>query len=260
MRRALAAVAAAALMVVPASSSAARRAPGPAPLTGPLRVMTVGDSRTEGGSAPYTGDADRWELLADLIFVDQLYGSTFVGDHTTGPSGLATAGHSGWTVTKVHAWIAAWIAAYQPNVILLEIGVNDARNGASGDAIAAGIGALLDTALTADPDLRVIVADILPPFYGTQNDVASVAAARANELLPAVVQAAGDRVTLARMSAAISTKFLPDGLHLSQEGYYRRGYVWHECLRRLTVPGAIRSPKNPFDVPVPLDVMCPARS
>lgn len=265
MRRAAVGLATCVVALLAAGSASATTTPTRratlTPVTSPFKVMEVGDSRSEGGTLPGPGDdnGSRWELIADLIFLDQLYGSDLVGDHAFGPAGMRTSAHSGWNIAKVSDAVVGWISTYRPNVILLEIGVNDAREGRNGDQIAADMGALLAKIMGADPAVRVIVADIPPPWYGTGNDVASLAVMRFNELLPGVVNAADPRVTLAKQTAVVSNKF-GDGLHPDAEGHVRRAYMWHECMRRIMAPGLLRGGRNALDVPVPYELMCPPRN
>lgn len=230
-----------------------------APLPTAMKIMTMGDSRAEGGTVSGTGDADRWALLSYLIFVDQLYGTAFVGDHTFGPHALATSAHSGWQTSNIIASAPAQIAASNPDLILLEIGVNNARAlGETGPVIASHIADALNVILAASPTVRVILADIVTPWNGTTNDVASVAVADANELLPGVVTAAGPRVSLAKMTVGMSNKWLSDGLHNGVDGYQIKAWIWRECMRDLMAPGQIRAGQSPLYVPVAHADLCQA--
>lgn len=222
-----------------------------------LRIMPLGDSITAGvGSS--TGDGYRWELARYLVDVQQIYTATYVGSQRSGQEpNPANEGHSGWRIDELTAQIDGWMAAAQPDVVLLHAGVNDARQGASAQAMADRTSALLVRILAASPTVRVIVGDVIPPWYGTMNDIASVAVQRFDVMLPAVVAAAGPRVSLARLSAAVTSGALGDGLHPGDTGYRYMAWVWWRCMAPLlAADGVTRAGVNPLSVPVSQSALC----
>jgi len=223
-----------------------------------FRVMPLGDSITVGvGSS--TGDGYRTPLAQYMVPVEQLYTAQWVGSQTSGSqSDPYNEGHSGWTIADLTTGIDAWMAASQPDLVLLEAGVNDARAGVDAPTMAARMQALLGRILADSPTARVIVGDIVPPWYGTQQDVASVAVQQYDALLPQVVAAAGPRVTLARMSAAVTSSQLGDGLHPNDAGYWAMAWTWWRCMAPLLSADSVtRSGENPLPVPVPQTTLCP---
>lgn len=224
-----------------------------------VRIMPLGDSITAGiGSS--TDDGYRWQLAKYLIDVQQLYTATWVGSQTSGlQSNPHHEGHSGWTIADLTTGIDGWMATYQPDVVLLEAGVNDARQGADASTMAAHMSALLGRILADSPSVRVIVGDVVPPWYGTQQDVASVAVQRFDALLPSVVATAGPQVSLARMSAGVTSSQLGDGLHPNDAGYWDMAWVWWRCMAPLlAADGVTRAGVDPLPIPVPQTTLCPS--
>ncbi len=224
-----------------------------------LKIMPLGDSITAGvGSS--TGDSYRWDLYRYLTDVQQIYATTYVGSQTGGQEPVPRhEGHSGWTLADLTAQIDGWMATYQPDIVLLHAGVNDARTGATTQVMTDRMTALLGRILADSPTVRVIVGDVVPPWYGTQQDIASSTVQRFDAALPSVVAAAGPRVTLARMSAAVPSNLLADGLHPGDAGFRYMAWVWWRCMGPLLTPdGVTRAGINPLPVPVPQSTLCPS--
>lgn len=221
-----------------------------------LRVMPLGDSITVGYGGT-TGDSYRRDLAGYITGPGQLQQvASYVGSQSS-PVG-AHEGHAGWRLDELAPQVPGWVAAAEPDVVLLHAGVNDARAGASAEQMADRMQALLAALLGASPTARVIVGDLIAPWNGVENDVASVAAQRFNALLPGVVGAAGPRVSLARMSAAVPSNLLGDGLHPNDTGYRYMAWVWWLALGSLTVDdGITRAGRCPLPVPIPRSVLCP---
>lgn len=224
-----------------------------------LRIMPLGDSITAGiGSS--TGDSYRWDLARYLTDVQQMYNAQWVGSQSSGQEpNPHHEGHSGWTVADLTTQIDSWMATYQPDIVLLHAGVNDARNGADAATMASRMQALLGRILADSPTVRVVVGDVIPPWYGTQQDIASATVQRFNSLLPSVVATAGPRVSLARMTAAVSSGQLGDGLHPNDTGYRYMAWVWWRCMAPLlSADGVTRAGVDPLPVPVPQSTLCPS--
>lgn len=223
-----------------------------------LRIMPLGDSITAGVGST-TGDGYRWDVARYMVEVQQLYTATWVGSQTSGQqTNPHHEGHSGWRIDQLTAQIDGWMATYQPDVILLHAGVNDARQGATAELMTARMSALLARILADSPTVRVIVGDIIPPWYGTQNDIASVAVQRFDATLPATITAAGPRVTLARLTAAVPSNTLADGLHPNDTGYRYMAWAWWRCMAPLlTADSTTRAGNNPLPTPIPQADLCP---
>jgi lysophospholipase L1-like esterase len=256
---ALAAAASSAVIVATLPASGAEGSPALPPVDASqhLRIMPLGDSITAGVNSP-TGDGYRDELYQFLVPVQQLYRTDYVGSQTSGTGADRNhEGHSGWRIDQLMPLVPGWMATYQPDIVLLDIGTNDARQGATADVMAQRMGGLLDAVLAAAPSVRIVVGDLVPNRYGTYSDTASVEQQRFNRLLPSIVSAAGPRVTLAHVSAAVTSGQLTDGVHPGQVGYRYMAWVWWRCMAPLLVAdGATRWGLDPLPVPVPDDRLC----
>ena len=157
----------------------------------PYRIMPVGDSITVG----YT-DNPKWTVPYQFGYRSGLYtrltnsGTSFqyVGNSPepwNGASGTPTnipsldlrtigqdhcEGYSGKTTTYIAANIASWLVIDSPDIVLLQIGINDITKGATSEPTTAetNLNQIIATIVSNAPTARVIVAQITP--YSTYTD------------------------------------------------------------------------------------------
>src|SRR5215208_7092891 len=90
---------------------------------GPIRIMPLGDSLTDGFNVPGGYRIELWSrLAAEGLCID------FVGSLANGPSTLPDRdheGHSGWRIDQVSDAVVPWLQRSRPHVVLLLIGTND---------------------------------------------------------------------------------------------------------------------------------------
>jgi lysophospholipase L1-like esterase len=185
--------------------------------TTPLKILAAGDSITVGGNSidhkGYRG------YLADLL------------DRRDIVATLTLAGGNGLGLPAVASAVTAALPTVQPNIVLINVGTNDAY-GPPGPAWAAQLGALVDAILASSPTVRVVVSklsytDVIwhPSMAANEQTingyVASVHAARQ----------AGGRVALADMSV-IPSSWLSDGpgLHPRDPGYLWMARIWLDAI------------------------------
>lgn len=240
-------IALAATLIMPAVPSGTVRA---APT---VTIMPMGDSITF-GTGSTCGDGYRWNLGDRMVLVGQL-NVNYVGPSLAGCSpNPRYAGGPGYTITSTRTQIAAWFAAGAPDIVLLDVGVNDARNGRTAAQMLADMGALLD-AMLAYPNTRVVVAKLTVPNGAVSANLraAGVPAQQFNAGLPAVADARAPRVIVADMSI-ISTSSLGDGLHPNDLGYRQMSWIWYVTLAQwLGTDGYLPWSEVPFPVVPDLD-------
>jgi glucose/arabinose dehydrogenase/lysophospholipase L1-like esterase len=127
----------------------------------PVRIMALGDSIT---SSPGCWRASLWSRLRDNGFTDV----DFVG--TQSPQGCGFdydgehEGHPGVLVTDVAAQnqLPAWLAASDPDVVMTHFGTNDVWSNRPTSSILAAYTTLVGQMRAQNPDVSVLVAQILP--------------------------------------------------------------------------------------------------
>ena len=129
--------------------------------TEPARIMALGDSIT---GSPGCWRALLWNRLRNNGYTDV----DFVG--TQSPQGCGFdydgehEGHPGVLVTDVAAQnqLPPWLAAADPDVVLMHFGTNDVWNNRSAESILAAYGTLVGQMRAQNPDVEVLVAQIIP--------------------------------------------------------------------------------------------------
>lgn len=224
-----------------------------------MNIMPLGDSITSGFGDP-SMDSYRWALANYLTETQQIRTAQYVGSQSSGSHGNTHhEGHNGYRLDQLNAGTPGWMAAYNPDLVYLHAGVNDAIQGATGQQMADRMRTLLTTILASSSTRRVIVSEALVPRAGSvTNDQPSIAVQQFNKALPGIVAAAGPRVSLARVTLAVPNSMMGDGVHPNGEAYVRMAWVFWRCTGPLLAPdGVVRSGRDPLPMPVPQDVLCP---
>ncbi|WP_181781826.1 SGNH/GDSL hydrolase family protein [Pseudonocardia pini] len=190
----------------------------------PLRVMPLGASSTAGVGSPATAGYRGplyTDLLAEGIRVD------YVGSQRTGPAGMAdpdNEGHSGWTLERMVPQARRWVAAADPDVVLLHMGTNDVNSGAPGATAAARLDRMLAEVYAGSPRTHVIVAGIWAALPTHLADRAELA-----RLTPGIVakyRAQGRSVEFVDTSTLLSATDFTDALHANATGYDKIAAMW----------------------------------
>jgi len=179
----------------------------------PLRVMPLGDSITLGvgdGTATGLQDGYRCALKAKLRAAGQEI--DYVGSQTSGPpqcpdGDIQHEGHSGWTTTQLLGQTATWVAAAQPDVVLLMIGTNDIKL-RQWDGLTARLGQIIDLIHDTRPGTLVVVSTLVQ--YQTSDQPTIDAWNAYRDAVPVVAAAHGARVAY---NDNVTRAELADGIH-----------------------------------------------
>jgi lysophospholipase L1-like esterase len=218
----------------------------------PCKILPFGDSITFGvndeGNGGYRGP-----LFAAAVAAGQKI--TFTGSLSNGPTAVSgqtfpkkNEGHSGWGISEVtpysngNAGIATVIpspafssssgSGGTPNIILLHIGTND-QGSLTASKMATDLSRLLDKVITNAPDALIVVAQIIPLGYGT-NDVIKTY----NQAIPNLVEqraSTGKHVILVDMFTGFtpSTMLGSDNIHPNTTGYRFMADHWYAAIGSL---------------------------
>ncbi|MDG9706437.1 GDSL-type esterase/lipase family protein [Streptomyces sp. DH37] len=184
LRAALTALALLLGILGPAGAGSAPASAAPAGAAAePVRIMPLGDSIT---GSPGCWRSLLWNRLQEAGHTDV----DFVG--TLGPQGCGqphdgdNEGHGGALVTEVASrnQLPAWLAATRPDIVVMHFGTNDVWSNRSPDAVLAAYGTLVDQMRASNPDMKVLVAQIIPMNPATCGECARRVVAL-NERIPA---------------------------------------------------------------------------
>ncbi len=220
----------------------------------PLKIMPMGDSITVGGTN--AGNVEPYWYGYRSVLYNLLHGAgynfLFVGQSTqppsplpsgtTPPADLAALGQNahnsvgGTTVTYLNDNILTWLAADDPDVILLKIGTN------SWDT--AGLYTLVSTITTTKPNVHLIIAQIIPRY--TYNVGVVDYNTYIRDTLVPYYQGLGKKVTLVDQYAqflsnpgdltSINQSLFSNGInHPTNVGYAKMAQVWFNGIKALGI-------------------------
>ncbi|MER6622298.1 GDSL-type esterase/lipase family protein [Streptomyces sp. NPDC000931] len=221
----------------------------------PVRVMPLGDSIT---GSPGCWRALLWNRLLDAGHTD----IDFVGTLPTQGCGVAhdgdNEGHGGELVTNVadRNLLPARLAATLPDIVVMHFGTNDVWSSISPDRILAAYTELVGQMRESNPDMRVLVAQIIPMNPGT----CAACAQRVvdfNARVPAWAAATStDRspVTVVDQWTGFDTATdTYDGVHPNDAGNEKIAARWFPALSALLEEGVPGDPDDPDDPGEPGD-------
>jgi lysophospholipase L1-like esterase len=197
----------------------------------PLRIMPLGDSITWGVGSSTTSSyrTALWQRLVN----DAGIAVDYVGSGQSGSlPDTDNEGHSGWRIEQLTASIDGWIAASQPDVILLHIGTNDMNQNFDIAGAPARLGTLLDRIHADLPAATVLVAQIVPSTDATVNG-------RVNGFNAAVPGVVSPRsfTRLVDLNTTITTADMADTLHPNDDGYTKMASLWYSALEAVAGGG-----------------------
>lgn len=218
----------------------------PCPATGPCKIMPFGDSITE-GCCDFNGG-----YRVELIRLAREAGQdiTYVGSASNGPAmvdGMPFPqnheGHGGYTIDDnpprntngISPFVATSMPAYMPDIITLMIGTNDINGNIDVQTAPDRLAALLDSLFEQDPEVLVVLAQIVP----TTNDGTNQAVQAYNAAIPELVSARvelGRHLILVDMYEAFArdanykSSLMADGLHPNSAGYARMAETWYAAI------------------------------
>lgn len=223
----------------------------PCPTDGsPCKILPLGDSITWG-----VGDEGNGGYRGPLFALAVAAGKkiTFTGSLSNGPTTVSgqsfpqkNEGHSGWGISRVNdysggnAGIITLIpspafssgSGGAPNIILLHIGTNDSSFYTAAQ-MSGDLSGLLDKIIANAPDAYIVVAQIIPLGYGT-NDVIKAY----NQSIPALVEqlsSDGKHVALLDMFTGFNAQAMigSDSVHPNASGYGFMADHWYAAIEAL---------------------------
>lgn len=219
----------------------------PCPRAEPCRILPLGDSITAGFGSTKNGSY-RVEIFRKAHEAGQSL--TFVGTMRGGPATVdgvafptANEGHGGYTIDDsartrgVSRLVVGAMQRFHPHVVTLMIGTNDISNYLDIAHAPARLGALMDAIIATDPNVLLVVAQIIPIALGNV-DPKVVAYNAAIPPLVASRAATGAHVVLVDMHSAFTKnsrypkEYMFDYVHPNDKGYAAMGDVWYGALSR----------------------------
>ncbi|MGW0371772.1 GDSL-type esterase/lipase family protein [Streptomyces coeruleorubidus] len=218
-----------------------------APAADPVRVMPLGDSIT---GSPGCWRAVLWNRLLNIGYKD----IDFVG--TLPPQGCGQAhdgdneGHGGELVTNVadQNLLPGRLAATRPDIVVMHFGTNDVWSSIAPDRILAAYTKLVTQMRASNPDMRILVAQLIPMNPGS----CAACAQRVvdfNARIPDWARATGTErspITVVDQWTGFSTATdTYDGVHPNASGDDKIAARWFPALAAVLDAGVPENPGGP---------------
>lgn len=203
--------------------------PIPGRSRGPVRVMPLGDSLTEGDWVP-----GGYRMALKALVERAGYAIAYVGSQGNGPvaelgGDRAHEGHSGWRIDELRTEVRPWLERTGPEVVLLLAGTNDIAQDYALDRLVRRLATLVQEIGRVCPAATVLVAT-LPPIAEARLD--RWVRAYNEELRDWVAQemGAGRAIALVELYDAVAWGELPDGFHPNRAAHDRMAERWAAVL------------------------------
>jgi lysophospholipase L1-like esterase len=213
----------------------------------PVRIMALGDSIT---GSPGCWRALLWSRLQNAGFqnIDMVgtlpapgCGITYDGDNE---------GHGGFLATNVanQNQLVGWLAATDPDIVMMHFGTNDVWSSIAPATILAAFSRLVDQMRASNPNMKILVAQIIPlnpsncaacaqRVVDFNAQIPAWASGKSTAQSPIIVV---DQWT--GFNAATDTT---DGAHPNAAGNQKISDRWFPALSALLTPGAPPPPPPP---------------
>jgi lysophospholipase L1-like esterase len=239
----------------PTSGGAAYSGTFGPPATGALRVMTIGDSITQGypatdgiGSAVSPSEAGGYRSEEDAKLTNLGISHSMVGTQTNNPTAqllnsnnFFQNGNGGTIEGGGTPYIANEMAATNPNVIQILYGINDLRGGETPSQTFSAMQTLLNTIYTQNPNVTILLAGILSDNDGANSQDTNSNIQLYNSDLQgevATLKNQGKSIYYVDMYDAFVTNgtenpgYYFDGVHPSASGYSVMGDMWATAIQQ----------------------------
>lgn len=212
------------------------------------RIMPVGDSNTE-NLATFPGYQTITQALSAVGKSSAVFGYVNPGEpnivrQVTSPQ----IGRSGWSTTEVISQINGWVDQVTPDIVLLNIGVNDgyfATDGAAQDAVVSRIATIVDMIHARNPRTAVLVSnferasDPMPTMYSKiQQMVAAKSAGAGNSIYYRVF-------FVPSLTGVAGSMYVGDGLHPNDSARLLIMNHWMNAVRSYVQTGTVPAPVPP---------------
>jgi lysophospholipase L1-like esterase len=212
--------------------------------TTPVRIMPLGDSITGG---PGCWRALLWDRLQRTGFTNIDFVGTLPGGGCSVAHDGDNEGHGGFLATGIADGnqLPPWLTATRPDIVLMHLGTNDVWNNVATASILTAFSKLVDQMRASNPNMRILVAQILPMTpSGCTWCPPGVAAL--NNAIPGWV---AGKTTAASPITVVDqfTGFDPvadtngDGVHPDDSGFQKMSDRWYPALTGL-LGGATTGP------------------
>ncbi len=215
------------------------------------RIMPIGDSNTE-NLAAFPGYQTITQALSAIGKNSAAFGYVNPGEPViVAPVTTAQIGRSGWSTTDTLPQIDGWVDQVTPDIVLLNIGVNDGyfpNDPAAQDAVVSRIAAIVDRIHARNPRTAVLVSNFeraSDPMTSMYSKIQQMVLAKA----PAGPSIYYNVFFVPSLTGVSSSMYVSDGLHPNESARLVIMNNWMNAVRSYVQTGTVPPPAV-SDVPL----------
>jgi hypothetical protein len=215
------------------------------------RIMPIGDSNTE-NLAAFPGYQTITQALSAIGKNSAVFGYVNPGEPIiVAPVTTAQIGRSGWSTTDTLPQIDGWVDQVTPDIVLLNIGVNDGyfpNDPAAQDAVVSRIAAIVDRIHARNPRTAVLVSNFeraSDPMTSMYSKIQQMVLAKA----PAGPSIYYNVFFVPSLTGVSSSMYVSDGLHPNESARLVIMNNWMNAVRSYVQTGTVPPPAV-SDVPL----------
>ncbi|MGY1495176.1 GDSL-type esterase/lipase family protein [Streptomyces sp. QTS52] len=213
----------------------------------PVRIMPLGDSIT---GSPGCWRSLLWNQLQSAGYTDIDFVGTLNAQSCALTHDADNEGHGGFqaTATADQNLLPGWLAATQPDIVVMHFGTNDVWSSIAPDTILAAYTKLVGQMRAGNPAMKVLVAQLIPINPSSCAECAARTVAF-NQRVPAWAQT----ITTAQSPVTVVDQWTGfdsatdtyDGVHPNASGDAKMAARWYPALSALLTPGGPGDPGDP---------------
>ena len=212
------------------------------------RIMPIGDSNTE-NLAEFPGYATITQALSAVGKSSAVFGYVNPGEpNVVQQVTTAQIGRSGWSTSNVIGQINGWVDQVTPDIVLLNIGVNDGyfpNDLAAQDAVVGRIATIVDMIHARNPRTAVFVSN-----FERASDPMPTMYSKIQQMVQAKMAGAGQSIYyrvyfVPSLTGVPGTMYVSDGLHPNSSGRLIIMNHWMNAVRSYVQTGAVPAPTVP---------------
>src|SRR3569833_270196 len=209
----------------------------------PLRIMPLGASITY-GIASSDGNGYRAYLRGNLTAAGAVV--NMVGNQKSGKMvDNDNEGWSGYVISEVHAKAKVSLPKWKPNIVLINLGTNDASKNVDISAAGSRMLSLLQEVWADSPGATVVLSTLLVNSNANTSKNVDIINKQYVALVSQLRQQ-GEKILLADMHSAEGPHLdeLADGTHPTDYGYSKMAVLWAKAIQEADKAGFISKPAN----------------
>jgi len=217
------------------------------PWEGMIEILPLGDSITQGDAEHFTYRYPLWQMLLERACAFDFVGSMNTNrydsvpdwpDFQGQPFDPDHEGHWGWTTRELVDGLPDWLPLYSFDVVLLHAGTNDIFLEETLENATANVEQMVDILRQSNPDAVILLAQIIPTGYATENERIVPFNGMREELADELDDEDSPVIVVDMYNALDPEIHLWDGLHPNEEGETIMAEEWLRGLAEWQSPEA----------------------